>query len=244
MTFAKAFGFVHRESLAFMFACPLLALVPILAEFAQHFVEMRIGMYDRPAGAAAAESHPLRMSFGLVKVLALTFAGYWVVRFLAGGRDAEAARTWEPRAVWLFSIVLALQMLLTVLGLFVFPANDAIGIGFMIFGFILGPLIARFTVAAPLGIWISPLRSIRHTAPHIVFAVGFSLLAMLPLMIVHYALGIGAIFVAGSALKWAMLIADSLLVGWLAALLIAIAYVVALRPGPLENREPISNVAI
>ena len=70
-------------------------------------------------------------------------------------------------------------------------------------------------------IYIRPLASIRVMAPQLAWAVAFSLIAILPLMAVHYALGIGAIFVGGDGLKWAMLALDSLVVGWLAALMAA-----------------------
>ena len=233
--FLRGFAFAHREAFAFLIACPLIVAIPVLVEFAQHAIEMRIGMYDGPDGAQAAESHPLRMGFGFVKTLAISIMGYPVVRFLAGGRDAAAARTLDQRAVGLFALVLGLQAVLSALGLFVFPANDSLGIGFFIFGMVFGPLVARFVVAAPLGVWISPLASIRQMLPHIVFAVLFSLVAMLPMMALHYALGIGAIFVGHTALQWAMLAIDSVLVGVLAALLVAIQWVVALRAGPIAT---------
>ena len=235
MSFGKGLTFAYRESWAFLLACPLLALVPVLAEFAQHVGEMQIGMYDNIDAAAAAEDHPLRLGLGVLKTLALQVSIFWMIRFYHGGRNVAAAHRFPARPLKLFAIVLALQMLLALLGLFVFVPDNPIGVGFFIFGFILGPLLARFVAAAPLGIWISPLQSIRTLLPHILFAVGFSIIAMLPVMILHYALGIGAIFVESEAVKWSMHVADSLVVGWLAALLTAILYVVALRPGPLED---------
>ena len=57
---------------------------------------------------------------------------------------------------------------------------------------------------------------------------------MLPLMVLHYALGIGAIFVEGTALKWAMLTLDSVVTAWLALVMIAAQYVIATRPAPIE----------
>lgn len=235
MTFWDGFKFSYRESLAFLFACPLLALIPILAEFAQHVGEMHIGMYDGVEGAQAAESHPLRMGLGVLKTLALQLSIFWMIRFYHGGRDKAAAHSFPARPMSLFAIVLGLQMLLAMLGLFVFIPDNPVGIGYMIFGLIFGPLLARFVVGAPLGIWISPLASIRQLLPHILFAVSFSLIAMLPLMIVHYALGFGAIFATPDSVKWIMHIVDSLVVGWLAAVLAAILYVVALRAGSLDD---------
>ena len=231
MRFWQAIAYVHRESWAFLFACPLLALIPVAAELAQHAAEMHIGMYRSIEAAQAAESHPLRLGFGLIKTLALSLAGYWVVRFVAGGRDAQAARRFEPRAVRLFAVVFALQALLNILALFVFTGGP-VAIGFMVFGFVFGILAARFAVAAPLGTWISPLASIRQMARHLPWSLAFAIVSMLPLMTVHYALGIGAIpapYWAG----WPMLVADALVVGWLAALLAASSWVIAARAGPL-----------
>lgn len=234
MTFLSSLGYVHRETWLFMFACPLLALVPVVAEFIQHIVEMRIGMYDGSDGALAANGNLVRLYFGFAKVLAISLPGYWVIRYLAGGRDAQAARTVEPRAAKLFGIVYGLGALFAFLGLFVFD-NGYVAGGFFVFGLIFQPLIARFVAGAPLGIWISPQASIRAMLPHIVFAVGFAIAAMTPLMIVHYGLGIGAVFAPGEAAKWVLLVLNSFVTGWLAAVIAAAAYVIALRPGGLQS---------
>ena len=235
MTFLQGIAFVYRQSWAFLLACPLIALIPILAELVQHVVEMQAGMYVGPAGAEAAEADPARMAFGFVKTLALGLIGYWGVRFYAT-RDAAYTRRLEGRAVALFAVVFALQALLSALGLFVF--TGVMAAGFFVFSLIFAPLLARFVVAAPLGVWISPSASIRQMARQLPWAVAFNVVAALPLMIVHYALGIGAIFVPGEAVKWAMLIVDSLVVGWLAAVLVAITWVVAVRRNPPPGLIP------
>ena len=120
------------------------------------------------------------------------------------------------------------------LGLYVWTGGP-IAIGFFVFGLIFMPLIVRFVVAAPLGMLISPLQSIRVMARDAVFAILFPLAAMLPLMAVHYALGIGAIFVAGDATKWVMLGLDSVVTAWLALVMICAQYVIATRPAPLPG---------
>ncbi len=235
MKFWNGLKYVHRESWAFLLACPLIALIPIAVEFAQHVVEMQIGMYNGPEGAEAADGNPLRLQVGFLKTLSMTLITYCVVRFLAGNRDTANARHFDPRAAKLFAAVLALQALLSFLSLFVFTGTTPMGIGFMIFFFILGPLLARFVVAAPLGVWISRLASIAQLWRQLRWACAFSMVAMLPLMIVHYGLGIGAVFVPGDAFKWLLLVIDSLIVGWLAALLAAINWVIATRKDPPES---------
>ena len=134
----------------------------------------------------------------------------------------------------LFGLVIGLQALFAWLGLYVWTGGP-IAIGFFVFGLIFMPLIVRFVVAAPLGMLISPLQSIRVMARDAVFAILFPLAAMLPLMAVHYALGIGAIFVAGDATKWVMLGLDSVVTAWLALVMICAQYVIATRPAPLPG---------
>ncbi len=233
MTFWQGFKFVHRESWVFLFACPLLAAIPMVVEFAQHIVELNAGMYVDAAGAQAAESDPLRMQFGFAKVVSILLPMYWVTRFLHGGRDAAAARRVDRRAVILFAFVLAFEIANTALNLFVFPGTAAWLIGTMVVGILLSVLLMRWRVAAPLGRFISPLRSARQMLPHLWWGSAFSLAVMLPVMILHYALAILAVTVAPDWLDWILMGLDSLVVGWLAAILVAGAYVVAIRPGPI-----------
>ena len=233
MNFGQSFLDVHRESLAFAVACPFLFAVPVLAEFAQHVVEMQAGMYDGIEGAQAAENDPLRLWFGVAKVVLITVPTYWMVRFLHSRRDTGFARKWEPRAVRLFAAVLALQLLVVLLSLFVFPPNDAMGLGFLGFSVIFPPLIARFMAAAPLGIWISPQASIRTMTRHFVFALAFWIAAILPLLVLHYVLAGIAIAVTGEAGDWAVMAIDSLVTGLLSLVTAAALWVVATRAGPL-----------
>lgn len=229
VTFGQAFMFAHRQSWTFLLTFPVIAAIPILAEFAQHVVEMQVGMYAGPDGMRAAEADPSRMAFGFAKTLALGLIAYWALRFYAS-RDPRWTRRLEPRAVRLFALVFALQTLLTALGLFAF--SGSVAVGFFVFTLVFTPLLARFVAAAPLGVWISPPTSIRQIAPQLPWAFAFNVIAILPLMALHYALGIGAVFVPGEAAKWAMLVLDALVVGWLAALMAAITWVMAIRKDP------------
>lgn len=236
MTFWQGFKFVHRESWIFLFACPLLAAVPMVVEFVQHVVELQAGMYVDEAGAKVAESDPLRMQFGFLKVISILLPMYWVTRFLHGNRDARAARTFDRRAVFLFAFVMVYSIANTALNMFVFPATAGWMAATMGGGIVLSVLLARWQVAAPLGIFISPLRSARIILPHLLWGCAFSIAAMLPVMVLHYALAIVAVVAAPTWLDWALMALDSLVVGWLAAILTASGYVVALRAGPLEQR--------
>ncbi len=242
MSFGRAFLYAHREGLAFLVACPLLALIPILAEFAQHVIEMQIGMYDGLDGAKAAEADPLRMQFGFVKVLTLSIMGYPVIRFLAGGRDRAAAYRLNPRALALFAVPLAIQMALAAFDLFSRSASTTYSIVSFVVMLLTTPFLLRWFTAAPLGVWISPARSAREMLPAWLWAFAFGIVAILPLMIAHYALGIGAVFAPDWA-KWPMLVLDSLLVGWLSATMVASEWISANRPGPLTGATPVSTEA-
>lgn len=235
MTFVQGFKFVHRESWAFLLACPLVALIPVIAELAQHIAEMQAGMYNGLEGAQAAESDPQRMAFGFVKTLAISLIGYSGVRFFASAGDAAYARRLEPRALQLFAIVFALQALLSYVTLFALPASAGFMIGFFLFFLVLSPLLVRFLVAAPLGVLITPQASAAQMWRQLPWAVAFGLLAPLPLMALHYALSIGAMLAAGDALKWVMLVVDALVVGWLAAVLSAVSWVIATRKAPPDE---------
>jgi hypothetical protein len=232
MTFWQGFKFAHRESLAFIFACPLLALIPFGSEFLQHVVEMQIGMYDGVEGAKAAEANPLRMQFGFVKVLALSIIAYPVIRFLAGDRDKAAAHRLDGRALRLFAIVLAFQLSLAALDLFALRELPMMSLGLFVASLVLMPLLLRWAVAAPLGIWLSPVRSLHEMLPAWLWAVVFGIAVILPLMVAHYALNAGTIFAPDWA-KWPLLIFDTLVVTWLAVVMIAGQWVAATRPGPI-----------
>ena len=232
-TFLPAFRAVHTRSLAFAAALPFAAAIPLVAEFVQHVVEMRVGMYAGVEAAQLAENDPDRILAGFFKTIALGLPAYFLIRWLHTQGDRAFATRFDRPAVTLFGLVIALQALLAWLGLYVWTEGP-MGIGFFVFGLIFMPLIVRFIVAAPLGNFISPLQSIRVMAPDALFAILFPLAAMLPLMVLHYALGIGAIFVEGTALKWAMLTLDSVVTAWLALVMIAAQYVIATRPAPIE----------
>tara|TARA_A100001391_G_scaffold3799_2_gene2996 strand:+ start:902 stop:1651 length:750 start_codon:yes stop_codon:yes gene_type:complete len=230
--FFADFRAVHAKSLAFAAALPLIAAIPLVAEFIQHVVEMQIGMYSGPEGAEAAATNADRMNFGFAKIIALSLPAYCVIRWLHSNGDKSFATRLERPAIGLFGLVLALQALFAWLSLYIWT-EGYMAAGFFVFGLIFMPLIVRFVVAAPLGTLVTPLQSIRTMLPHAFYAILFPLVAILPLMAVHYALGIGAVFVAGEGVKWAMLVVDSFATAWLALAMIAAQYVIATRPAPI-----------
>ena len=118
-TFLTEFRAVHTRSLAFAAALPLVAAVPLVAEFIQHVVEMRIGMYASPDAAEATADNAQRLHFGFAKVIALSLPAYFFFRWLHSGGGCNFAMRIEGPAAGLFALVLALQALFAWLSLFV-----------------------------------------------------------------------------------------------------------------------------
>jgi hypothetical protein len=233
----KAYGGVYAGAWRYALACPLLFAVPVVVEFIQHVIEMRIGMYDSIAAAQAVEADGARLGWGVVKTLSLGLAGYWVARFLLL-RGAADARRLDPVALRLFAWVLLFGLALTVLtlwggdamrlaglGAHTMPAGVAVGL----FGFILSILVAPWKVGAALGnAEMGFVRAIGLVGWGIWWGIIFTLLAVLPPMILHYVFAFLAIGAAPGA-AWAILAVDALLVGYLAAILAAVDVAIARR---------------
>lgn len=227
----------YAGSWRFMLACPLLFALPVAVEGIQHGIEYMLGMYQGIEAAQAVETHPARLLWGYLKASVLALSAYWVVRYLAMGRD-EAGRL-DPKAVRLFAPVLAWHLLwgalllwggglLTLAGI---EGRTALWIGVSVFfgNFVLETALAAWRTGAPLGNErLTFTRSLKLVGPRLVQSVGFMLAAILPVMIIHYALGLGAIF-APAPLVIPMLVLDSVLVGYLGALIVAGSFMVARR---------------
>lgn len=219
--------------------CPLLFLVPVAVEMVQHAVEIRAGMYVDIAGLKAAEGDALRLIVGHVKVIALFLTGYWAARFLVFGDDPVAARRIDPVAVRLFVPVMVWSLFWLILVQDVPLIADAAGISgnvaawvlilSLIVSLLFEPLLSAWKTAAAAGNpAIGFVRSIRLMRGVYLYAVILSLLAMLPLMVAHYALALVAVGKA-PAVVWAVMALDSLLVGYLGVVMVAAAFVVARR---------------
>ncbi len=228
MTFWQACKATYSGSIAFMIACPLLALIPVGFELLQHAAEVHIGMYDSIAAAKANEHHPLRMAFGMVKIAALTVPIYWITRFLPD-RDARVAATADPLAIRLFSGYFAIGMMLAAVQLFALPQTGAVLLTCFFVGQIISSLLIAWGVAAALGNRAIGVRaSARIMARQVPWTFAFTLAVMLPLMVPHYALGALALL-GPKALLWPTMAVDSLLVGWLTAVICTGAYYAAIR---------------
>lgn len=109
-TIGSALADVYRGGFRLFRVAPLIPLIAIVPEAAQHVAEVAIGMFNSPESARALGSDPVRWAFGYVKVTGLLIA------FLAAARfQAVGARWWDPRTVrWsAFLPALALNLLLS-----------------------------------------------------------------------------------------------------------------------------------
>lgn len=228
MKFWSALKASYSDSVAYVIAFPLLALFPVVFEMIQHVAEVHLGMYDGIAAAKAVEHDPLRMGLGLLKVAGLTMPAYWVARFITYRDPARVSRAEAP-AVRLFAGVFVFQIVFAAVQLFL-PVGSAWGeLAIFVIGMAIGILMSAWGVAAPLGnAKVGPRASAGIMWRQLPWTFGFSLTAMLPLMIPHYLFADLAIF--GSRIfLWPILLVDSLLVGFLAAVLAAADYHAAMR---------------
>ena len=229
----------YAMSTRFTRALPWIVAIVIVAEFAQHVVEIRIGMYDSMMQAKAVQDAPARLLAGHLKVLVIALLGYCVTRFLGHGDDAKAATQIDMRAVRLYVWVLAYNMLWIVVGLDIPSILRGAGVGTpiagrltlvaVVTGFALGLLLHPWIVAAALGnAAIGFGRSIRLSLPHAAWILGFTLVAVLPLMGLHYVLFYAAIGLP-PILVWAVALLDAGVVGFLGVLIVAVGFIVARR---------------
>jgi len=218
-------------------AAPLLFLLPALVEFAQHVAEVQSGMYLSRAAARAAANDHVRLAFGFAKTLTLILPSYWFTRFLAFDGDLRRTLASDTRALGLFGVQFLLigaaqyamlfgQSIGTLFGLEGRVATFAT-VGLTIAQSVLGIYLTAWFVAWPLGnVRIGPLRSCALMAGHFWRAFGYLLAGTVPLMALHYALGLGAIG-RPTILVWIMLALDAITVAFLALTMTAAKYMPA-----------------
>lgn len=76
---------------------PLIPLVAVLPEFAQHVAENQLGMFDSREAAQAIGSSDMRWTFGYVKLAGYLVAILLAIRFWAARGDATP--WWSPKGV-------------------------------------------------------------------------------------------------------------------------------------------------
>ncbi|MBW6522316.1 hypothetical protein KZ810_02290 [Sphingomonas sp. RHCKR47] len=228
---------MYGGAVRFARAAPLLFLVPVLVEFAQHIAEIQSGLYVSRDAARAVANDPTRMAFGFAKTLALLLPGYWFTRYLAFGGDLRRTLAFDARALGLFAVQFAIAGSVQYAMLFGPSLGTLLGLdgraasfvtaGLAVAQSVLGIYLTAWFVAWPIGnASLGPLPSCAVMAGSFWRAVGYLLAGVIPLMALHYAFGLGAIG-RPAALVWAMLALDAITVGFLALTMTASKYVAA-----------------
>ena len=249
---------IYGSAWSFALACPLLFLVPVLFEFAQHVVEIKSGLYLSIEAAKAAEHDAGRMLFGYWKTIAISLPTYWMYRYVVSGRDAAYARRVEPKAVLLWAVlfvplVMGVQWLAlfgpplgSVLRLEGSAASWAKGVSALA-QTVVGIYLTAMLVSWSLGnSQIGPVASARIMSGSFWRTVALIVAGVVPLMALHY----GGLLAIGrpAPVVWAIMAFDSLVVGFLSLTMIGANAVaaqraaerkgVSLMPSPEEGALP------
>lgn len=229
----------YRDSARVAVQRPLLFALPLIAEFTQHVVEYRVGMFDSMEAMKAVSDDASRMGFGYVKVFALIVIAYWVTRALANLEGAKLRVLGDRASLILFVGVMLWNLLSglsqeyggALLGALLptrwFAAAAILAFVLLV---VIDTCLVPWKVGAALGnAGITIPASLRIMGGrNVLWSLVFIILAALPLMVLHYALNVGA---AGrpAALLWSILALDALVVGYLGIVLVAIHYRIARR---------------
>ncbi|MGH6615046.1 hypothetical protein [Sphingomonas sp.] len=240
----RAIRYTYGLTWRFMKAAPLIVLAIIAVEGAQHVAEWLTGMYASPEAAKAAQFHPARMAIGTVKTILLEFVIYWIARFALGGEDISHAFASDRDALRRFSMVILFTLVIGVAmqGIQALPMDGMsralvliVLISFMLGSLLLQVALTPWIVGAAVGDpKATPIFALRQSMGQLLRGFAFTLVIMLPPMIVHYVLG-GLAIVRPGRLGMILLAADSIFVAFLGVLIAAssvtIAYRVARRRG-------------
>ena len=228
---------VYRHGLRAALLFPVLFLIPALVEFAQHVVELQLGMYEGIKQAKAVEGDQWRLGFGFAKVLAISIPQYWFIRWMGLADPGRAARVESP-AFGLWLVISAFNTAQVAWTLFFPPLGEMLGLTGPI-GKWIGPAISTawtligvylmaWVVAWPLGNRaIGPLRSFSVMSGSFWRTIGYMVACILPFMVLHYALGFLAITVTPAWLDGAVLAFDALVVALLACCMAGAGYIAA-----------------
>ncbi|MXP11177.1 hypothetical protein [Pseudoblastomonas halimionae] len=221
------------DGLRAMKGLPWLFAAIVLWEFAQHIVEVRIGMFESVEQARAVGGDALRMVFGWIKMLSVYLGGFFVIRYLALRNDGlalapvgTALGRYAPYLV--YSLILFAAIFYT--RAFAPAAHvDTIRAVVGLSQVLVEPLLMAWVVAtATDGAIGNPLSSARRTGWLYLYALPLFLLVRIPINLLHGALNSEAIGRSQGVL-WSMLAVDAVVVGILIAVVPAISVRVARR---------------
>ena len=229
--FAGDFAGAHIDGLRAMRALPLLFTAIILWEFAQHIVEVRIGMFESEEAMKAVSNDPTRMAFGWVKMILIYVGAFFVIRHLAGTRDGRSLQPipaaftrYLPYMIYMlgcFALVFYARGFIPESDVMAFRTTISLSQVFV------EPFLMVWVVAAATdGAVRSPLASARRMGWLYLFALPLFFFARLPINLAHQQLNQLAMGESG-AMLWGLLALDSVVVGLIVAIIPAISVRVA-----------------
>ena len=234
----KYIGEAYRDSARIALALPRLVALPVTTELIQHVIEYRIGMFASLEAMERVGGDAARMGFGQVKILSLVLLVYWVSRWQVFRGRSDRSILGDRRSATLFAGVVVLGVALGLVqqfgGTWLAPFLNAdalmtIGFAFFFLSLALDVCLSAWKVGSALGnARLSIPASFRIIQGNFWWSLGFNVIMMLPLMILHYALNalaVGQPFV----LTWAILILDALVVGCLGLVLATATFLIARR---------------
>lgn len=105
-------GVTLRDSVRLWRLAPLIPLVAVLTEFAQHAAEIRLGMFASQDAFSSHAFDPLRMEIAAIKIAALVFAVLAGARFWAN--RSVGARGWSLAGIGWKQVLLGLSVQIAV----------------------------------------------------------------------------------------------------------------------------------
>ncbi|WP_369026683.1 hypothetical protein [Qipengyuania sp. RANM35] len=235
--FASDFVGTLADSFRAFRALPWLMAGIVLWEFAQHVVEVRIGMFESKEATRAVGEDGTRMIFGWIKMALVYVGGFFVIRHFAGKRDGiridpltDAVPRYLPYMVYSLSIFAAIFYTRS------YAHEDHVDTIRMVVGLsqlLIEPLLMAWIVAAATDGEIgNPLASAKRTGLLYFYALPLYFTTRVPPSLAHNQLHELA-YGQDQALVFALMAVDSLVVG----LIVAIPAAAAVRVGRLVRNR-------
>lgn len=226
----------YDDTYRFILAFPLLAGLIVVLEGAQHIVEWFTGFYAGAQITDAAQANPVRLSLGAAKTVAILLVGYWVARYLLSNGSSRFTTRSELRTLRRYGYVALGYVLISAAAALMVAVAGAqlLGAAFLpvlviLTGAAIRTLLSFWMTGAAVGDRSATLaHSVRDTRGSVLWGTALVIVAWMPPVIVHYALGKSAVG-APSALVGLILIVDTLVVGFMGVLLSSIQVQVARR---------------
>ncbi|HAD18729.1 MAG TPA: hypothetical protein DCF81_17935 [Erythrobacter sp.] len=235
----------YLDSLRALRALPWLFAAIVLWEFAQHVVEVRIGMFESRDMARLRNDNGLRMAFGWIKMTSIYVGAFFVIRHFASQREGRvlaplgtAALRFLPYVLYALVVFAAMFYARALVPeVHVTALRSALGLGQLL----IEPLLMTWVVAAATdGRVANPLVSARRLGWLYGLALPLYILTRLPFSLLHQQLNRLSIGEAGIQL-WGLLALDSLVVGLIVAIspsaMVRIAHWTELRQAGAKTRE-------